>query len=242
MLIYGLSLSGTPPVRSASDHHGPAAGASGGLDTEAAGRRTHPLDHAGSRPRERAVPQQRASTLARARPTAAPGRDLQVHRGSGGRGEDLRRRGAVPESAVERRRAQPRREDPDSSAQPHTAPAAVAPWPARAPNARLRPTRPDEPVRRLGDPDGTCARRVYAAPHRRRVLGLPQTRDPTLSRAGTAYYSRQLVDPLHTTGAGLAGRASLGPVPLHAERRVVAQHGRGVVQHSDAQVGAPWLF
>src|SRR5436853_1989079 len=58
--------------------------------------------------------------------------------------------------------AEPRREDPDSSPQPHPTAAAAAPRVAGSPNARLRPSRPDEPLCRLGGRDRPCARRVRA--------------------------------------------------------------------------------
>ena len=61
----------------------------------------------------------------------------------------------------------------------------------------------------------------------------------TLSPPRGARDSRQLVDAHHAGRAGVGRAASARPLSFHADGRVLAQYGRGMVQHSDAQVGPP---
>src|SRR4029453_11071250 len=80
----------------------------GGFAPQPAGGWPPPRAPPGPRPPQWAVPQHRASPLARARPATAPRRDVQVHDGPRRRGQDLRCRGVVLESALERRGAERR--------------------------------------------------------------------------------------------------------------------------------------
>ncbi len=87
----------------------------------------------------------------------------------------------------------------------------------------LLPLRPGLPARQTHDYRRNGLTSLYAA------LEVP--------RAGAAHRPRQLVHALDPSGAGLARPASRDPVSLHAERRVLAEPGRGVVRHPDPQVG-----
>src|SRR5438093_5617061 len=53
-------------------------------------------------------------------------------------------------------------------------------------------------------------------------------------RGRTARRPRQLLHPFDTSGPRLAREASQRPISLHAQGRVLAQHGRSLVRHSDA--------
>ena len=81
----------------------------------------------------------------------------------------------------------------------------------------LRAPRVDESVCRLGGRDRPRPRRMCGAPHRGRRLGLSEARGASLPRAATPHHSRQLVDPLHDCGPGLAGATPPRAVALHAE-------------------------
>src|SRR4029450_9706217 len=149
--------------------------------------------------------------------------------------------GPVPESADERRGGQPRREDANPSPEPHPAAAAVAPRADGPPDPRLPAQWPDESVCGVGDYERPRPGRVRTAAYRRRLPALHAAGRAPLPWPGVARRPRQLVYSFDARGADVAQRTSGGPVPLHAEGRVLAQHGRGVVRHPHAQVGPAWL-
>ena len=87
--------------------------------------------------------------LARLRPEASPGRELQALGGPAVHREGARHRRALPEPARRRGRALCRREEPDPGARPHGAdPAATARHPGPG-HPRLPQMRHDQPLRRL---------------------------------------------------------------------------------------------
>src|SRR5206468_1826723 len=113
----------------------------------------------------------------------------------------------------------------------------------------LLPLRPGLPARQTHDyrrngltslyaaleiASGRGHRRVRLAAHRRRFLALHEATRPSLPWPRTARRPRQLLHPFDTGGPRLAREASQRRISLHAQGRVLAQHGRSLVRHSDA--------
>jgi transposase len=95
----------------------------------------------------------------------------------------------------------------------------------------ILPLRPGVPARQTHDYTRHGLTSLYAA--------LPQSPGSALPHARFARDSRQLVDTQDARRSCVDRGAPARAFSLHAHRRLVAQHGRGVVQHPDAQVGAP---
>src|SRR5437899_2792489 len=127
-----------------------------------------------------------------------------------------------------------RRRFAEYGAQPNPAVAALATWAAGAADPRLSPQWADEPVCGPRDRERPGHRRVRLAAHRRRFLALHEATRPSLPWPRTARRPRQLLHPFDTSGPRLAREASQRRISLHAQGRVLAQHGRSLVRHSDA--------
>ena len=76
-------------------------------------------------------------------------------------------------------------------------------------------------------------------PHRIETFKFSTDPEPSLPKGRSACHPRQLVDPQDPGGEDLVGGAASRSLPLHSDRCLMAQHGRSVVQHPDAQVGSP---
>ena len=99
--------------------------------------------------------------VAPVRDSAAPFGHVQVLHRSRARGEDPRRRRAVPRPAGEGGGAVRGREVPDPGLGPDRADPAGAPRAAGVPHPRLRPARHDHPVRGAGGPTGKVTDACY---------------------------------------------------------------------------------
>ena len=153
---------------------------------EPAGRR-HALELARHGQGERPVHRHGAADLARLRPAAAPGRDLQALDRPRLRRQGARRGRAVHGPAGSGAGPVRRREKPDPGARPHPAAAADAPGPGRASVARL--------------PDGTarprCSRRSMSPPGGSSANASPGTGPPSSVASSTR--SKRMSRPMSTS-------------------------------------------
>ena len=166
------------------------------------------------------------------RPQAASRADLQGEPRSRVRREGARHRRALSPSPRARGGAQRGREDVDPGVGAHAT--------RRCRCASGRATRHTHDYKRHGVVDLYAALEVATGDVTHRLSARHTAADflAFMRQVVRAYpgrrlarHSRQLLDAPHARGPGVARRASARALPLHADQRVVAQSGRGLLRH-----------
>ena len=74
--------------------------------------------------------------------------------------------------------------------------------------------------------------------HQEVLRFLPQGREGGAAGAGDPHHSGQLRDPQAPEGEGVGRTHETRPLPLHPDELLVAEPGRALLQHADAEAGS----
>src|SRR5512142_862062 len=130
-------------------------------------------------------------------------------------------------------------EKPQLQALERTAPVLPVRRPPRGGQLRLPPARHHDPVRRAGSSHRQGYRGLHRPAPPSGVLGVPQAGRRRLSALRTARRGRQLRHPQASRRPGLAQAASPPAPALHADLRVLAESGGGILLDHHPSGAAP---
>ena len=196
---------------------------------DAAGR--DPLERALDGARGRHQPHQRPEYLARARPQAASGGQLQGLQRPGVRGESRGRGRPLPRSAGQGGGLFGRREEPNPGTRPQPTGPAHEEGPGRHHDPRLQAPRHDHPVRGAQPARWQGHRPLHEAPPPPGVHSFPQPdRPPNPALSGHSPDHRQLRHPQDAGGQTVAEKTPALPHPFHPDIGLLAQHGRALLR------------
>src|SRR3954451_7430358 len=109
----------------------------------------------------------------------------------------------------------------------------------RPDDPRLQAQRDHQPLRGAGGRDRRGHRRLLPPAPPPRVPGVPEPADPRLPTPVAARRARQFLHTLHARGRHLAQAPHARALSLHADQRLVDEHGRDLVLDLDQATGSP---